>query len=70
MLFGWSGENGLGSLGWSQDNVQAPAAPVQINTGPGGFNGIVLQPYAIPEPSVFALAGLGAAALLISRRRK
>lgn len=32
------------------------------------FTGLTLQP--IPEPSVFALAGLGAAALLIFRRRK
>ena len=32
------------------------------------FTGLTLQP--IPEPSTFALAGLGAAALLIFRRRK
>jgi hypothetical protein len=32
------------------------------------FQGMTLQP--IPEPSTFALAGLGAAALLIFRRRK
>jgi hypothetical protein len=32
------------------------------------FKGMTLQP--VPEPSTFALAGLGAAALLIFRRRK
>jgi hypothetical protein len=32
------------------------------------FGGMTLQP--VPEPSTFALAGLGAAALLIFRRRK
>jgi hypothetical protein len=32
------------------------------------FTGLTLQP--VPEPSTFALAGLGAAALLIFRRRK
>jgi hypothetical protein len=32
------------------------------------FGGVTLQP--VPEPSTFALAGLGAAALLIFRRRK
>jgi hypothetical protein len=31
---------------------------------------LVLQVSAVPEPSTFALAGLGAAALLIFRRRK
>jgi len=40
---------------------------------PGGFNttDLVLNPVtAVPEPSSFALAGLGAAAMLIFRRRK
>jgi len=32
------------------------------------FNGFTIQ--AVPEPSTFALAGLGAAAMLIFRRRK
>jgi hypothetical protein len=35
-----------------------------------GFNGLVLEAVAVPEPSTFALAGLGAAALMIFRRRK
>ena len=37
----------------------------------GSFGGMVLSPVTqVPEPSTFALAGLGAAALLIFRRRK
>jgi PEP-CTERM motif len=39
--------------------------PVALSTT---FGGITLQP--VPEPSTLALAGLGAAALLIFRRRK
>jgi DNA-binding beta-propeller fold protein YncE len=31
---------------------------------------MAIQPTVIPEPSTFALAGLGAAALMIARRRK
>jgi len=42
-----------------------PGAPVSIA---GTFTGMTLQP--VPEPSTLALAGLGAAALLIFRRRK
>jgi hypothetical protein len=34
----------------------------------GGMQGFTVQP--VPEPTVFALAGLGAAALMIVRRRK
>jgi hypothetical protein len=40
------------------------------NTGPGSFGGVIATPVAVPEPSTFALAGLGAAALMIFRRRK
>jgi len=42
-----------------------PGAPVLMS---GTFTGMTLQP--VPEPSTLALAGLGAAALLIFRRRK
>jgi hypothetical protein len=45
-----------------------PGAPVALTAT---FTGVTLQPVTvIPEPSTFALAGLGAAALLIFRRRK
>ena len=46
-------------------NAQPPGLPTDLT----GMPGIVLTT-AIPEPSTFALAGLGAAALLIFRRRK
>jgi len=36
----------------------------------GGFQGLVLTPATIPEPTTIAIAGLGAAALLAFRRRK
>jgi hypothetical protein len=36
----------------------------------GFMHGWGLSSYAVPEPSTFALAGLGAAAMLIFRRRK
>jgi hypothetical protein len=42
-----------------------PGAPVLMSAT---FTGLTLQP--VPEPSTLALAGLGAAALLIFRRRK
>jgi hypothetical protein len=45
-----------------------PGTATQLS---GSFGGMVLSPVTqIPEPSTFALAGLGAAALLIFRRRK
>ncbi|HOX57721.1 MAG TPA: PEP-CTERM sorting domain-containing protein [Candidatus Paceibacterota bacterium] len=42
------------------------AAAITRNT----FGGITLAPAFIPEPSTFALAGLGIAAMMIFRRRK
>jgi len=45
-----------------------PGTAGSITTAGVGFTGLTLQ--AIPEPTSFALAGLGAAALLIFRRRK
>jgi hypothetical protein len=45
-----------------------PSTAVALN---GTFTGMTLVPaVAAPEPSTFALAGLGAAAMLILRRRK
>jgi hypothetical protein len=41
-----------------------------FGSGAGFINGLNLSVYQIPEPATFALAGLGAAALVIFRRRK
>ena len=50
------------------DPTSVPPGTAGAITGPTGFQGLTLQ--TIPEPTSFALAGLGAAALLIFRRRK
>jgi hypothetical protein len=47
--------------------VPAPALPLFGGTGLQGFN---MNAVGVPEPTSMALAGLGAAALLIFRRRK
>lgn len=72
-LLGWSGSTlSTGALAWSNGtgapNASPPVIATAITTGALGYNGLVLTP--VPEPSTFALAGLGAAALLIFRRRK
>jgi hypothetical protein len=38
--------------------------------GLGSFQSLAVRVYSVPEPTSVALAGLGAAALLIFRRRK
>jgi len=44
--------------------------PSSIQGGSSTWSGPVILTAVVPEPSTFALAGLGAAALLIFRRRK
>ena len=69
-LLAWSGDaNSGGALTWANGTQGLPPSlPVPIVKGASAFNGLVLAP--VPEPSTFALAGLGAAALLIFRRRQ
>jgi len=74
-LFAWTGSAlSGGTLAWANGtgdpNFSPPDVPTALTVGAGGYNGLVLQMVAIPEPSTFALVGLGAAALLIFRRRK
>lgn len=58
-----------GLIGVSQPfTFLVPAATDVVNQAMSGFQGFTIA--AIPEPATFALAGLGAAALLIFRRRK
>lgn len=58
---------------WSQatgaPNGTPPTAAVPMTLGATGFNGLTLAG-SIPEPGTLALAGLGAASLLLLRRRK
>jgi hypothetical protein len=72
---GWLGESSIaGQFLWGGDpgtGVAVPASPLF-----GGGNGIqtgfamIWQGGVVPEPSSMALAGLGAASLLLFRRRK
>jgi len=74
------GTGNHGVLAFYQPTVDYTASPPPVPpdlTGalsgpstPGGFNTTDLALTAVPEPSSFALAGLGAAALFIFRRRK
>jgi hypothetical protein len=62
---GYFGVSGIGSV--TLGVGPTPAGGVW-GTGAGQIGGFVLTP--VPEPSTIALAGLGAASLLLFRRRK
>jgi len=62
---GWVGESALLSTG-TGGGGGGTQPPVNLNTT---FNGLTMSPVVIPEPTSFALAGLGLAALLVFRRR-
>jgi len=74
----WTAWNhGLGGVSWAAGasgtfNVSAIGGvnnlPPTMPGGPGGLQSFNI--YTVPEPATMALAGLGAAAMLIFRRRK
>jgi hypothetical protein len=74
-LFGFSGETfnsaqegALGFVNSTGGVGTPPSLAAALVTGSGGFDGITLE--TVPEPTTMALGGLGAAALLLFRRRK
>lgn len=70
----WAGRDLVtGQDGWSAIWSQATGNPTTVPPGTPvsilpGFTGLTLAP--VPEPSSMVLAGLGAASLLLFRRRK
>jgi hypothetical protein len=67
---GWTGSPHTGgSLGWTQLTGTATTAQVMV-TGPGGFNGLVLEDYFAPEPGSIAIGALGAVVLFLVGRKK
>ena len=71
VLFGWTGSTlSTGSLHWTQGVAPTDpmGTPTPIGYGNDRFDGLVLT--VIPEPATFALAGLGAVVLMITRQRK
>jgi len=72
-VWGGSGYFGLSAVATGiSGGAGTPASPpLALFGGASGIqSGFVGQPVGVPEPSSMALAGLGAAALLIFRRRK
>lgn len=59
------GQSGILHLTLGDPGASPPTTPVTLN----GLTSFHLNP-AVPEPSSLALAGLGAAAMLVFRRRK
>jgi hypothetical protein len=65
--------NGTAIQAWSGVGVVEPAQPGSISPPPqiwGGPDGIPSMIFIVPEPSTIVLSGLGAAALLLFRRRR
>jgi len=71
-LAGWIGESIVGA-GESLGDNNLVSTPQAFGVGAGQLTGFLLgevSPTAVPEPTTMALAGLGAGALLLFRRRK
>jgi hypothetical protein len=66
---GWTGASGVATSVQLGGGI-TPAGTIFGGVAAGTVPGILLQLQNVPEPGTFALAGLGAAALLIFRRRK
>jgi hypothetical protein len=60
------GASGVFTTGTGDPNGSPVGTPVNLKNT---FTGMTLAPLVIPEPTSFALAGLGLAALLVFRRR-
>jgi hypothetical protein len=58
--------NGNGDISGSWGDVSNPISGL---SGEGDFNGLQLIAQAVPEPSIFALVGLGMGGLALRRRR-
>lgn len=67
--FGWSGI-GTGAAGGTDAGGNPVPVLVTFGAAPAITTGFGLPMLPVPEPTTMALAGLGAAALLIFRRRK
>jgi hypothetical protein len=63
-----SGENPVTYVGWEDETTEQPYADWNYNDLTFTFDNA--SPAVVPEPGTMALAGLGAASLLIFRRRK
>jgi hypothetical protein len=63
-----SGMKGL-SAPWTEASLATTGLPVQFFANLPGPDGAPLLALLIPEPSVFALSGVGIAALILHRRR-
>jgi len=66
---GWTGASGVATSVQLGGGI-TPQGTIFGGVAAGTVPGILLQQQNVPEPGTFALAGLGAAALLIFRRRK
>jgi len=67
-VLGWVGESAVSPTLTVGDGVNIPTPP--IFSASGAIPGFILGEVPVPEPTTMALAGLGAGALMLFRRRK